>query len=143
MDQPIPPGLKTTFLVHFIIAGLVGLQHLLAPRVWTDLAGMVITITVTWRVIGAAVLGFAVSSWLAYREEVWGRVRIIVVAEIVWSVLGALVIVWAILVEGAPPLEWLNVAILAGFAAVFTFFFFKMRAANHQPSDRAYRATVR
>lgn len=55
--------------MHSVVAGLVGIQHLVAPRVWTDLAGMAITETVTWRVIGAALIGFAVSSWLAYKEE--------------------------------------------------------------------------
>lgn len=127
-NQRIPSGLKTTFLVHFIIAGLVGLQHLLVPRWWTDLAGMDITITVTWRVIGAAVVALAVSSWLAYKEDIWERVRIIVIMEIVWSVIGALVIVWGILIENALLLEWINVAVLAGFAAVFAFYFSKMRA---------------
>ncbi|MGD2039341.1 MAG: hypothetical protein PVH11_00855 [Anaerolineae bacterium] len=119
-DQDITSGLRILFLFHAIIAGLVGLQHLVAPRVWTDLAGMVITETVTWRLIGAALVGFAVSSWLAYRETAWARVRIIVIMEIVWSVLGALVILWGILFEGLPSLEWLNVVLLAGFAAAFS-----------------------
>lgn len=128
MDQAIPSGLKATFLAHALISGVVGLQHLVAPRVWTDLAGMEITITVTWRVIGAAVLAFAVASWLASREDAWERVRIVVLMEIVWSILGALAIAWGILVEGAPRLEWLNVAILGFFAVVFGRFVARMRA---------------
>ena len=127
MDRTIPSGLKATFLAHSVITGLVGLQHVIAPRWWTDLVGLEIQITVTWRVIGAALLAFAVSSWLAYREDAWDRVRIVVVMEIVWSALGALVIVWGILDEGAPPLEWVNVALLAVFAAVFTYFYVSMR----------------
>ena len=134
-DRRVPSGLKTTFLVHAIISGVVGLQHVVAPRWWTDLAGMEITITVTWRVIGAAVIGFAVASWLAYREDLWERVRIVVVMEIVWSVVGALVIAWGIVAEGAPPLEWLNVAILACFAVLFTFFFLKRRTTGERPPE--------
>lgn len=127
-DQRIPPGLKTTFLIHFIITGIVGVQHVVAPRWWTDLAGMEIAITVTWRVIGAAVIGFAVSSWFAYKAELWEQVRIVVIMEIVWSVIAAVVITWGIVVEGAPPLEWLNVALLTGFTFLFTFYFLKMKA---------------
>lgn len=127
MDQRIPSGLKTTFLAHFLVSGIVGLQHLVAPRVWTDLAGMEITITVTWRVIGAALIGFAVSSGLAYREEAWDRVRIVVVMEIVWSIVAALAITWGIAAEGAPPLEWVNVAILGCFAGVFAYYLTRMR----------------
>lgn len=128
MVQQITAGVKFTFLLHAVIAGLVGLQHLIAPRVWTDLAGIEITETVTWRVIGAALIGFAVSSWLAYKEDAWNRVRILVIMEIVWSTLGALVIIWGILVEGLPPLEWLNVVILAGFAIAFAVFLAGRRA---------------
>lgn len=127
-DQRIPSGLKTIFLIHFIITGILGVQHVLVPRWWTDLAGMEISITVTWRVIGAAVIGFAVSSWLAYKAEFWEQVRIIVIMEIVWSVIAAMVITWGILNEGAPPLEWLNVTLLICFSFLFTFYFLKMKA---------------
>jgi hypothetical protein len=120
MSRPsIAPGLRLTFLVHSIAAGVVGLQHLLAPRLWTDLAGMEITETVTWRVIGAALLGFAASSWMAYRESEWHKVRIVVVMEIVWSILAALAVLWCLLVEQLAPLEWVNVVLLVGFAIVF------------------------
>jgi hypothetical protein len=121
-EHEITPGLKNTFLLHAILAGLVGLQHLVAPRVWTDLAGIEIVETVTWRLIGAALLGFAAGSWLAYRETAWQRVRIVVVMEIVWSILGALVLLWGILFEGLPALEWLNAILLGIFALLFTIF---------------------
>lgn len=134
MDQRIPRGLKATFLANAVISGLVGLQHLLVPRVWTDLAGIEISETVTWRVIGAALTGFAVSSWLACREEAWDRVRIVVLMQIVWSALGALAILWGLLFEGLAPLEWLNAAILAAFAVAFTVFGSRRRATK-QPGS--------
>lgn len=127
-DQRISSGLKTTFFTHFIITSFVGIQHILAPRWWTDLAGMEITITVTWRIIGAGVIGFAVSSFLAYKAEFWEQVRIVVIMEIIWSVIAALVIIWGIFIEEVPPLEWLNVGLLICFAFLFTFHFMKMRA---------------
>lgn len=135
MKRHVSTGLKVTFLVHFVIAGVVGLQHLIAPRIWTDLAGMQIDETVTWRVIGAAVLAFAAGSWMAYRERRWARVRLVVLMEIVWSVLGAAVILWGILVEGIPPLEWLNVALLAGFAAAFAYFWSTHERAVDGPPE--------
>ena len=122
MNEEITRGLKITFLVHAVIAGVVGVQHLLAPRLWTDLAGMAITETVTWRALGAALIGFAVSSGLAYRQARWAAVRIVVIMEIVWSVLGALVLVWGIMAEGLPPLEWLNAGLLALFGLAFAVF---------------------
>jgi hypothetical protein len=119
--------LRTAFVLHFIISGAVGLQHLLFPRMWTNLAGMVIIETVTWRLIGAALIAFAISSLLASRHTSWEGVRILVIMEIVWSVLAALVIIWGIVVEGLAPLEWINVVILAVFALVFIFFYLHLK----------------
>ena len=118
-DRPLARGLRLTFLLNALIGGLVGIQHLLAPRVWTDLAGMQIAETVTWRVIGAALIAFAVSAWLAAREETYGRVRTLVVMQVTWTTVAALTITWGIVFEGLRPLEWLNVAILGAFALAF------------------------
>ncbi|MFN2291233.1 MAG: hypothetical protein ACK2UC_08600 [Anaerolineae bacterium] len=130
MNQKTRQGLRITFLAYFVIGGLVGLQHLLAPRLWADLAGMEIAETVTWRLIGAALIGFAVGSWLAFREPVWERVRIVVFVDLVWSALGALVILWGLLFEGLPPLEWLNAILLAAFAVAFTVFYLRSRYSD-------------
>ena len=114
-----PPDLRLIFQAHALIAGLVGAQHLVFPRFWTDLAGMTIDETATWRLIGAALIALAVGSWLAARERAWARVRIVVILEIVWSGLAAVVITWGILAEGLPPLEWVNAVLVAGFAVAF------------------------
>jgi hypothetical protein len=129
VNKQVTPGSKITFFARFVITGLVGLQHLLVPRLATVLAGIEITETVPWRLMGAALLGFAASSWMASRESVWARVRILVIMEIIWSALGALVILWGIAFEGLPPSEWLSVATLGGLAAAFAVFFSKMERA--------------
>jgi hypothetical protein len=129
LDKQISSGLKTTFLIHFVVAGIFGLVLLLVPRMWGNLAGLEIVKTAIYRLVGAALLGFAASSWLAYKETVWERVRIVVQMEIVGSALGALVILWGLAFEGLPPLEWMNVVILAGFAIAFAFFYSRARAA--------------
>lgn len=137
----LPAGLRTTFLVHALVAGLVGVQHLLVPRLWTDLAGITIAETVTWRVIGAALVAFAVSSWLAAGEASWARVRTLVVMEVVWSLVAAATITWGILFEGLAPLEWLNVATLAAFAVAFgrSLVAYEIRGADEGGADRAPR----
>jgi hypothetical protein len=122
-------GRRLTFLVHCVITGVVGLQHLLVPRVATVLAGIEITETVPWRLMGAALLGFSASSWMAFRESVWERVRILVILEAIWSALGALVIAWGIVFEGFPALEWLSAATLGGVATAFAVLSAKMRKA--------------
>lgn len=134
MDERITPSLKKLFLAHFLVAAIVGLQHLLVPRWWTDLTGMEITETVTWRLIGALVLGLAVSSWLAYRERAWERVRIVVVMESVWSYLGVLVLLWGFSFEGLPALELVHAGLLALFAVWFTIELLRARAPAREGS---------
>ena len=115
-------GLKLTFLIHFIISVLVGIQHLFIPRAWTNLAGIEIYETTTWRLIGAALIAFAVSSWMAYKAQDLSSVKILVPMEIIWSFLGAATLTWGIFVEEFPPLEWVNVSLLLIFGIAFTIY---------------------
>jgi len=81
-----------------------------------------------YRVIGAVVLGFSASSWLAYKAAEWEQVKILVQMEIAWTILGILAMLWALLIGGMPAIGWLNAAILAGFAVAFYYFY--SRAKN-------------
>lgn len=129
-EKPVSAGLKTTFFAHLLIGAVVGLQHLFVPRLWTDLAGMRISETVTWRLIGAALVGLAAGSWMGLRATLWSEVRILVVVNILWSAAGAAVITWGILAEGLPPLEWLNALILGIFAVLFAVFYARHRTSG-------------
>ena len=125
MEKQISPGLKTTFLVHVILGGIFGLIYLLIPEVWGDLINWPIQEPAVYRLIGAATLGFATSSWLAYKETSWEKVKIVTQMEIVWTVLGTLVMLWGLIFAGLPPIGWINAVILAGFAVAFSVFYFR------------------
>ena len=121
----ISQGLKTTFLVHFIVALLFGLGFLFMPVLVGSWYGLNVQEPDTYRLLGAAMLGFAVSSWFAYRATDWESVRIVVVMELVWTVLGTLVMLYALLLAGFPALGWLNAVILGAFAIAFGRFYFQ------------------
>jgi hypothetical protein len=70
-------------------------------------------------------LGFAVSSWLSYKATNWDSVRIVVIMEIVWTILGTLVMLYALLIAGFPALGWINAIIFAAFAIAFGWFYFQ------------------
>jgi hypothetical protein len=125
MDKQISPGLKATFLVHAILGCIFGLFYLLMPDVWGNLVGVPMQEPGWYRAIGAAILGFASSSWLAYRETAWEKVKIVVQMEIVWSVLGTLVTLWGLIFAGFPTSDWLSALILGGFAVAFSVFYFR------------------
>jgi uncharacterized protein YjeT (DUF2065 family) len=125
MDKPMPAGLKTLFLVHFIVALVFGLLFFVFPSVWGSLAGSPVTSHELYRMIGAAMLAFGASSWLAYRAKGWESVRILVVTEIVWTALGALVTLYYLIRWAFPPLYWLTAVVLAAFAMAFAWFYMR------------------
>lgn len=125
MNTQLSQGLKTTFLIHFVIALLFGLGFLLIPGVVGSIYGLNVQEPEIYRLLGGAMLGFAVSSWLSYQATGWESVRIVVVMELVWTVLGTLVMLYALLLAGFSMLGWLNAVILAAFAIAFGRFYFQ------------------
>jgi hypothetical protein len=123
MEKQIPGGLKITFLVHLIVAGVFGVGFLLIPEMLTEMLGARTVEPSTFRLVGAALLAFGVSSWLVYRHPIWDKVKIVVQIEIVWTVLGVLATIWGLMFEGLPAADWMNVLILGAFALAFTYFY--------------------
>jgi len=127
MDEQIPYGLKITFLVHFVVAVVFGAGFLLIPEMLTGMLGARAMEPSTFRLVGAAMLAFAASSWLAYRQPVWEKVKIVVQIEIVWTVLGVLATLYGLIFEGLPAADGMNVVILGAFAVAFIFFYSRRR----------------
>jgi hypothetical protein len=123
MEKQIPKRLKVTFLVHMILAVIFGAGFLLVPEMVTGMLGARAMEPSTFRLVGAAMLAFGASSWLAYRQTLWDRVKIVVQIEIVWTVLGVLATLWGLMFEGLPAADWMNVFILGAFALAFTYFY--------------------
>jgi hypothetical protein len=125
MNTQLSQGLKTTFLIHFIVALLYGLGFLLIPVPVGNIYGLNVQEPETYRLLGGAMSGLAVSSWLSYQATEWESVRIVVVMELVWTILGTLVMLYALLFTGFPVLGWINALILAAFAIAFGNFYFR------------------
>lgn len=124
MEKNISSGLKNLFLVHMIVGAIFGFIFLLIPEIWGNMIGWPVKEPVIYRLLAAAIWGLTASSWFAYKETVWEKVKIVVQMEIVWLVLGALVALWGFFFAGASALgSWLYFVILAGLAAAFSFFY--------------------
>jgi hypothetical protein len=122
MEKQISAGLKTTFLIHIVVGTIFGLIYLLIPDVWGNLVGWPVQDQTANRLLGAAILGYTASSWWAYRETLWERVKIVVQMEIVWMVLATLVLLLGMFTLGLPTIGWLNVVLMGGFAVAFIVF---------------------
>jgi hypothetical protein len=122
MEESYSSGLRVTFLVHAIAGTVFGLAYLFVP----ETVGALMNWTMedpAYRTIGAAILGFTASSWLALRQQERARVKIVVQAQIVWTVLGTLAALMGLFMADLPPSAWLNVVLLAAFAVAFGVFY--------------------
>ena len=123
-DKIISKGLNITFLVHFILGLIMGIPFLVFPEEYADLLNFTISEPMTYRLLGAAIIAFSISSWFAYRKSKWESVEIIVIAEIVWTILGTIITIWGIISDDFPAVAWLNAIAMLGFAIAFSYFFF-------------------
>jgi hypothetical protein len=88
-----------------------------------------------YRIVGAAVLGCALSSWLASGAKSWRDVKILVQAKVVWMTIGAIVLLWAALAGAVPAFAWLFLAVFALFAGAFGYWMIEYsRAEALQPA---------
>jgi hypothetical protein len=110
---------KTLFSVHLIAGLLFGLGYLLLPDLMISLFGLTRFDPWLLRLVAAAILGYAASSWFAISQTTYERVRVIVMAEIVWTTLATLVCLLGLLIGGLPPAVWINVVVFGLFAAAF------------------------
>jgi len=86
-----------------MIAGAVfGLTYLLVPELYGEIFNWPIKEPVLYRLLGAAIFAYAIISYFAYMEPVWGAVRILVIMEIFWTGIGALVMLYGMTQMGLP-----------------------------------------
>ena len=98
-DQARTPLFRALLLVQVAAAGLFGLAPYLAPDASADLSGFVGGNPFIYRLAGAASLGYAVAAALALAHSRWHRVRIPMVATLVFNVSAVVAALFAI-VEG-------------------------------------------
>lgn len=122
------PALRQAFLVHAVVALLLGLGLFLIPATLASWFNWTPFDPTMARFFGAAALGLAASSWLASHADTIGQVRIVLWLEMVYCILGAVAGLYQLLVGGAPVAAWVVVVILGGFGAVWVYFYRDARA---------------
>ena len=105
-------GLRIVILVYTIYSVLYGLLHVVSP----EMVGA--KDPAIERVLGAAVLAFALGAGLAYLERAWDRVRIVVLVQVAWMILYTITMVWGILAGGIGAVAWPAAIIGAVFAVL-------------------------
>jgi hypothetical protein len=126
MEKRITPGLKRTFLVHGVMMTIFALTYMFFPVLYGDLTGCISNqVPQIFRLFGTAILGYAISSFLAFRETSWDKVKIVAQMECVITILFPIVILLALLFWGLPAIGWMSFVVMSGFAIAFNVFYFK------------------
>ncbi len=128
MAEQISKWLKIAFLVHFFVSIIFGLVFLIFVEGFVDFIGWPYLDPVVGRLLGGALIGFAASSLLAWRETEWIKVKIVVQMEIVWCALGGITLLVSLFVPSfyaLPLFTWVNIIIFLFFLIVFIWFYFQ------------------
>jgi hypothetical protein len=115
-------GLKLTFLIHAIVAGLMGALLLLIPGRFLQAIGWAPIDPILSRVLGAALLALAWSSFRGWQASDWVQVAILVELEVAYTVLGCVGLLRHLLFARYPLIVWLDFVVLLLFAIAWIFF---------------------
>jgi Ca2+/Na+ antiporter len=118
---------KYVFLLHFIIALVFGAFWFLLPEYWSTITGWP-TEYASGRIVGMATLMMGIGSFFAYRKTAWDQVEIYVIMELVFNILGAIGMVWNMLVMTLPIVGWALAGLLGLFAVLFLYVFFTAKS---------------
>ncbi|MFC1670103.1 hypothetical protein ACFL20_06885 [Spirochaetota bacterium] len=118
-------GLKVTFLLHSICAFLFGIGLYFVPELTAGALNWTPVDPTMSRFMGAAMLAISFKSLLAYRASSWESVRIIVMFEICYCILGATIGLYSVIVAKAPLFAWASIAVWVIFLIPFSYFYRK------------------
>src|SRR4051794_15589673 len=114
----IPQTLRRWFAVHAFVDVVLALPLLFAPAAFLHALGWTAIDPVTARLVGAALLGIGVASWMG-RNEGADAFRVMLNLKLVWSASAIVGLVISV-GEGAPPFAW---GVLSAFIAFFGVWF--------------------
>ncbi|MFL7794656.1 MAG: hypothetical protein AB8I69_21105 [Anaerolineae bacterium] len=112
----MPKFLKLIFLIHAIVALIVGAPLLIIPGRVLGAVGWAPVEPVINRILGAALLALAWSSFRGWRATDKTQVAFLVEMETAFTVLGCVGVVRHLLIAHYPLIVWIVLAVLALFA---------------------------
>ena len=115
----MPKFLKPIFLIHAIVALIVGAPLLIIPGRFLGSIGWTPVEPVINRILGAALLALAWSSFRGWRATDKAQVTFLVEMETAFTVLGCVGVMRHLLFASYPLIVWIVLAILALFAIVW------------------------
>jgi hypothetical protein len=124
MEKQVPTGLKYTFLAHGIAMTFFTVALVFFPVQYGDLTGCLSNqVPEVFRLMGSVIFGYAISSFLAFRETLWERVKIVVQMDCLVTIAFPIVMLLALLFWDFPPIGWMSFTMMVGFAIAFNYLY--------------------
>jgi hypothetical protein len=113
--------LRRWFVVHFVVDMLFGIPLLLVPHWILSLFGWQTIDPFTARLVGAALMGIGIESYLGRNAGVEAY-RGMLNLKVIWSLTATLSTAYTLLRGDAPVMGWLVVAIFAAFHTLWLYY---------------------
>ena len=123
--KDVPNSLRTWFVIHFAVDMLTGIPLLLFPELVMPLLGWETIDPITSRVVGAALMGIGIESYLG-RNASTEVFQAMLTLKVIWSssaILGIGLGIW----KGGPQAGWLFMSIFVIFWFVWVYYWRKLR----------------
>jgi hypothetical protein len=118
--KEVPQSLRTWFIIHFAADMLVGIPLLLFPELVMPLLGWKTIDPIASRVVGAAMMGIGIESWLGRNAGVEVFLAMLNL-KVIWSssaILGIALGMW----NGGPLMGWAFIGIFVLFWSVWMYY---------------------
>jgi len=126
MEKQYTQQLKFTIQLHAIMMTGFAAIYIFLPVQWGNLTGCLSNeVPQVFRMFGTAIFGLAVMSALAYRENSWEGVKVVVQANVILNIIFPLMILLGIFLWDLPTIAWLYFVVMTGFGIAFTYFYTK------------------
>ena len=122
----VPTSLRRWFVVHFAADLLFAVPLVLAPGATLRALGWTTVDPVAPRLVGAALAGIGIESLLV-RNDSADAFRTMLRLKCIWSGVAVLGLALSIL-QGAPPITWVLLAIFVGFGVLWNYYRIRLRA---------------
>jgi hypothetical protein len=123
--DPVPTGLRTWFVIHFVADMLFGIPLLFFPQLLLPLLGWTTYDPLMSRLVGAALMGIGLESLLG-RNASAETFRAMLNLKVIWAS-SAIFAIAAAIFEGAPIMAWAFLGVFVVFWGVWVYYRVKIK----------------
>jgi hypothetical protein len=113
----LPKGLKTWFIIHFIVDMIFAIPLMIFPHWFLTLLNVQISDPLLPRLVGAALIGIGGTSFILRNRGIESYQALLSV-KIVWS-LAAIIGIFFSMLQGSQPVGWIILVIFGLFFTVW------------------------